>query len=137
MRDDLVVKATDAVLGGVSAYCKFLSANDSGETGGHQSGILISKYAKDMLYTEQELSENHILKKFGTVKWQDDFSTNCTFTWYKSKNELRISGFGRGFDLLCPECTGSLFVLVKESDDNYQGFFFHTDKDIQEFLDFF
>ncbi|MCD8389234.1 MAG: hypothetical protein LUC21_03605 [Oscillospiraceae bacterium] len=50
----LVVKAVDAVLNGTSAYCKFLSANDSGETGGHQSGILISKTAKDMLYTEQE-----------------------------------------------------------------------------------
>ena len=80
MMDELVTKAVEAVLSGKSAYCKFLSANDSGETGGHQSGILISKTAKDMLYTEQELRENHILKKMGTIKWQDDLSTNCTFT---------------------------------------------------------
>lgn len=63
--DELVVKAIDDVLGGKDAYCKFLSANDSGETGGHQSGILISKSAKAMLYTENELKENHILKKPG------------------------------------------------------------------------
>lgn len=135
--NELVVKATDAVLGGMSAYCKFLSANDSGETGGHQSGILISKTAKDMLYTEKELQENHILKKTGQIQWQDDFSTSCTFTWYESKNELRITGFGRGFGLLRPEYTGALFVMVKESDEDYLGFIFNTDEDIQDFLDSF
>lgn len=135
--NELVVKATDAVLGGMSAYCKFLSANDSGETGGHQSGILISKTAKDMLYTEKELKENHILKKTGQIQWQDDFSTSCTFTWYESKNELRITGFGRGFGLLRPEYTGALFVMVKESDEDYLGFIFNTDEDIQDFLDSF
>ena len=98
MMENLVVKAIDTVLEGKAAYCKFLSANDSGETDSHQSGILISKSAKDMLYTERELRENHILKKNGKIKWQDDFSTNCTFTWYASKNELRMTGFGRGFD---------------------------------------
>lgn len=137
MMDELVTKAVEAVLSGKSAYCKFLSANDSGETGGHQSGILISKTAKDMLYTEQELKENHILKKTGTIKWQDDFLTNCTFTWYESKNELRITGFGRGFELLRPEYTGALFVLIKESEESYFGYLFNTDEDIQEFLDSF
>lgn len=137
MMDELVTKAVESVLSGKKAYCKFLSANDSGETGGHQAGILISKTAKDMLYTEQELKENHILKKTGKIRWQDDFSTNCTFTWYESKNELRITGFGRGFELLRPEYTGALFVLIKESEENYQGYLFNTDEDIQEFLDAF
>lgn len=137
MMDELVTKAVESVLSGKKAYCKFLSANDSGETGGHQSGILISKSAKDMLYTEKELKENHILKKIGKIRWQDDFSTNCTFTWYESKNELRITGFGRGFELLRPEYTGALFALIKESDENYLGYLFNTDEDIQEFLDAF
>lgn len=135
--NDLVIKSIDAVLKGQDAYCKFLSANDSGETGGHQSGILISKTAKSMLYNDDELLKNHILKKTGIIKWQDDFSTTCTFTWYKSKNELRITGFGRGFDLLRPEYTGALFVLVKNSSYEFQGFIFNTDEDIQDFLDSF
>lgn len=134
---DLVVKAVDSVLRSKNSYCKFLSANDSGETGGHQSGILISKTAKDMLYTEDELKENHILKKAGKIMWQDDFTTNCTFTWYESKNELRITGFGRGFTLLNPKYTGALFVMVKESEEDYRGFVFNTDEDIEEFLDSF
>ena len=137
MTNELVSKAVEAVMNGKSAYCKFLSANDSGETGGHQSGILISKTAKDMLYTERELKENHILKKSGKIKWQDDFSTNSTFTWYESKNELRITGFGRGFALLRPEYTGALFVLIKDSDGSYLGYLFNTDEDIQGFLDSF
>lgn len=134
---DLVLKAIDSVLSGKDSYCKFLSANDSGETGGHQSGILISKTAKNILFTDQEIKENHILKKSGKIKWQDDFETNCTFTWYESKNELRITGFGRGFSLLRPEYTGALFVFIKDSPEDYQGFLFNTDEDIQEFLDSF
>jgi hypothetical protein len=134
---ELVIKAIDSVLSGKDSYCKFLSANDSGETGGHQSGILVSKTAKNMLFTDQEIKDNHILKKNGVIKWQDDFETACTFTWYESKNELRITGFGRGFPLLRPEYTGALFVFVKESPEDFQGFLFNTDEDIQEFLDTF
>lgn len=134
---ELVIKAIDSVLSGKDSYCKFLSANDSGETGGHQSGILVSKTAKNMLFTDQEIKDNHILKKNGVIKWQDDFETACTFTWYESKNELRITGFGRGFPLLRPEYTGALFVLVKDSPEDFQGFLFNTDEDIQEFLDTF
>ena len=135
--EDLVRKAVNNVRTGKAAYCKFLSANDSGETGGHQSGILISKTARDILYTEEDLKQNYILKKNGRIKWQDDFITSCTFTWYASKNELRMTGFGRGFDLLRPEYTGALFVMIKESEEDYQGFLFNTDEDIQEFLDSF
>lgn len=135
--NELVEKAANAVLEGKTSYCKFLSANDSGETGGHQSGILISKTAKDMFFTEQELRDNHILKKTGQVIWQNDFYTSCTVTWYESKNELRITRFGRGFELLRPEYTGALFVMIKEGDQDYRGFIFNTDEDIQDFLDSF
>lgn len=137
MTNDLVVKAIDAVLRGKDSFCKFLSANDSGETGGHQSGILISLSAKAMLFTDQQMRENHILKKNGTIRWQDDYSTSCTFTWYESKKELRITNFGRGRSPLRPEYTGALFVMVKDSEEDYQGFILNTDEDIQEFLDSF
>jgi len=135
--DQLSVKAIDAVLKGRASYCKFLSANDSGETKSHQVGILVSKTAKTMLYTDQELQDNHILKKNGRIKWQDNFYTDCTFTWYESKNELRITGFGRGFPLLRPEYTGALFVFIKETEEDYQGYFLNTEDDINQFLDTF
>ena len=137
MSNDVTTKAIGAVLNGSPSYCKFLSANDSGETGGHQSGILISKSAKAMLWTDTEMQENHILKKYGHIRWQDDYDTDCTFTWYESKNELRITGFGRGKSPLTPEYTGALFVMVKDSDEDYRGYLLNTDDDIEQFLDAF
>lgn len=137
MNKDITTKAIGAVLNGGSSYCKFLSANDSGETRGHQSGILISKSAKSMFWSNAEMRENHILKKYGRIRWQDDYDTDCTFTWYESKNELRITGFGRGKPPLSAEFTGALFVLVKDSEEDYQGYILNTDDDIEQFLDAF
>ena len=137
MNSDVVAKAIEAVLKGSPSYCKFLSANDSGETGGHQSGILISKSAKAMFWTDDELRESHILKKYGRIRWQDDYDTDCTFTWYASKNELRITGFGRGKSPLTSEFTGALFVMVKDSEEDYRGYLLNTDDDIGQFLDAF
>ena len=137
MNSDIASKAIEAVLKGSPSYCKFLSANDSGETGGHQSGILISKSAKAMFWTDDELRENHILKKYGRIRWQDNYDTDCTFTWYASKNELRITGFGRGKSPLTSEFTGALFVMVKDSEEDYRGYLLNTDDDIGQFLDAF
>ena len=137
MNSDVAAKAIEAVLKGSPSYCKFLSANDSGETGGHQSGILISKSAKAMFWTDDELRESHILKKYGRIRWQDDYDTDCTFTWYASKNELRITGFGRGKSPLTSEFTGALFVMVKDSKEDYRGYLLNTDDDIGQFLDAF
>ena len=137
MENIIALKAVDATLQAESTFCKFLSANDSGETGGHQSGMLISKSAKSMLFTDRELRDNHILKKNAKVKWQDDFYTDSCFTWYESKNELRITRFGRGFPLLRPEYTGALFILTKYSEDVYGGFILNTEEDIQHYLDTF
>ena len=137
MTEELVSKAIESVTAGRASYCKFLSANDSGETGGHQSGILISMSARDMLFTPEEMRNNHILKKTGKILWQSDYTTNCTFTWYTSKNELRITGFGRGLSPLSPELTGALFVLVKLEEEIYDGYLFNTDDSIRDFLDSF
>lgn len=137
MEEPVSLKAVEATLCGKAAFCKFLSANDSGETGGHQSGILISKTARAMLFTEKEIKENHIQKKYVRVRWQDDFRTDSCFTWYESKNELRITRFGRGFPLLTPEYTGALFVLVKIADEDYEGYVLNTEEEIQQYLDTF
>ena len=128
-------RAIQSALNSESTFCKFLSANDSGATGGHQAGILVSKSAKDILF-DRELDEP-IIKRYVEIKWQDDFTTESCFTYYKSKNELRITKFGRGFSLLTPDQTGALFVFTKQSNEHYSGFFLETEEDIEEFLDTF
>ena len=137
MENDLAIKAVTAAGNKPSVYCKFLSANDSGETGGHQAGILISTSAKGMLFSKDELQGKRIPKKTGTIKWQDNFHTGCTLTWYESKHELRITGFGKGFPFRGEEYTGALFVLIKDNEEEYQGFVFNTDDGIRGFLDSF
>ena len=62
MINDVVSLAIEKTMAGQRTFCKLLSPNDSGETGGHQSGFLISKSAKDMLFSEADL-RNHIAKK--------------------------------------------------------------------------
>ena len=50
-------QAINSVLNSEQSFCKFLSANDTGATGGHQSGILISKSAECMLFSPQQLNQ--------------------------------------------------------------------------------
>ncbi len=126
-------QAIQSVLNSQQAYCKFLSANDSGATGGHQSGILISKTAKEMLFS-QELGNENILKRTVEIQWQNDLRTESSFTYYSSKNELRITKFGRNFPFLNPEQTGALFVLTRQDTDQYSAFFLETEDDIEQFL---
>lgn len=123
-------------LEGEAVYCKFLSANDSGQTGGHQSGILISTKAKDLLFDE-DLSDEHIRKRTVIINWQNDIQTESTFTWYESKKELRVTRFGRGFDLLRPERTGSLFVFIRRANEYYEAFLLDTEDEINQYLDAF
>ena len=130
-------QAIQSVLNSKKGFCKFLSANDTGATGGHQSGILISKSAVDMLFSKQELAVDCITKKNVIIRWQDELKTESSFTYYESKNELRITRFGRDFPFLKPEQTGAMFVFTKQTDIDYCGYFLETDEEIETFLDTF
>ena len=135
--EDMSLKAVNASLSGMSSFCKFLTANDTGKTGGHQSGYLISKSASEMIFPSQMLLKSQILKKYIRIQWQDDFITNSCFTWYGSKNELRITRFGKDFPFYHPVFTGALFVLVKLNEEEYKAYILNTDDDINQFLDTF
>ncbi len=131
-------QAIHSAITGEKVFCKFLSANDTGETGGHQSGIYISKPAIPILFNEAgQKGENK--DKWVKIKWQNDFVTDTRFIYYGkgTRNEYRITNFGKGFPLLRPCYTGSLFVLVKNTDEDYQGFILETDEEINQFLDAF
>ena len=52
MPEGYAIQAIQAVLSGQRAYCKFLAANDTGLTGGHQAGIYISKPSIPILFDE-------------------------------------------------------------------------------------
>ena len=79
-------QAINSVLNSKMGFCKFLSANDTGATGGHQSGILISKSAVRMLFTSQELEQEGIPKR--TVKIISRCTTPNPAARYQSYEEL-------------------------------------------------
>lgn len=136
MNSEILKNAIESAESSDVAYCKFLSANDTGATGGHQSGILVSVSAKSIMFSK-ELPFDGILKRDVKIFWHNDFYTESTFTYYSSKRELRITRFGRNFPLLKPEQTGALFVFTKQAEDDYSGYILELEEDIEEFLDTF
>lgn len=136
--DNAAISAIQAVNNGQLAYCKFLSANDTGDTGAHQAGIYIAKNAISILFDEPgEKGSNK--DKYVKVRWQDDFTTDSRFIYYGTgtRNEYRITRFGRGFPFLRTEHTGDLFVFVKNDVEDYSGYILETEDDINAFLDAF
>lgn len=136
MISEILKNAIESAESSSTAFCKFLSANDTGATGGHQSGILVSVSAKRIMFSE-EIPLDGILKRDVKICWHNDFYTESTFTYYSSKKELRITKFGRNFPLLRPEQTGALFVFTKQSEDDFSGYILEMEEDIEEFLDMF
>jgi len=131
-------KAIRAVHENDLAYCKFLTANDTGDTGTHQEGIYIAKNAIKILFNEAGIrGENK--EELVKIKWQDDFETDSRFVYYGkgTRNEYRITRFGRGFPFLQTERTGDLFVLVKHGETDYLAYVLSTEDEINEFLDAF
>lgn len=134
----LIYDVIQAVNDGEIAFCKFLAANDTGETGGHQAGIYISKPAVPVLFDKYGIKgENK--DRWVNIKWQNDFTTSTRFIYYGrgTRNEYRITNFGKDFPFLKSEYTGALFVLVKYTDDDYSAYVLNTEDEINQFLDTF
>lgn len=138
--NDALQMAINSVAYGKKAFCKFLSANDTGETGGHQAGIYISKPAIPILF-DKPCERGYNCERWVKIHWFNYKDTDTRFIYYgsKTRNEYRITNFGKGFPFLKPEYTGALFVLVqsKESDEDYEAFVLNTEDDINQFLEHF
>ena len=122
---------------GTDSYVKFLSVNDTGKNNTHQSGVLISKTVKDMLF-KGPLPSDRITDRWASIHWLNvGISTNSRFIYYASKNELRITNFSHGFPLLNPEEAGSLFILTKNNEQDYSAFIIDNGDEINDFLTYF
>ena len=128
---------SDAIISN-KIFCKFLSANDTGETGGHQDGIYIPKNSISLMFDEPGVKgQNKELSS--EIIWQNDFKTTACFKYYGqgTRNEYRITRFGRGFPFLQPEYTGALVVILKLKDTSYKAYVLNSEDDINAFLDYF
>lgn len=121
-----------------TSFCRFITGNDAGTTGSHQSGFYIPKNAAPLLFgTACRRGENK--EKWVTIKWQNDFETPSRFIYYgqKTRNEYRITRFGKNFEFLQDRYVGSLIIIAQQADDYYQAFVLESDDDIESFLSYF
>lgn len=121
-----------------TSFCRFITGNDAGTTGSHQAGFYIPKNAAPLLFgAECKPGKNR--DKAVTIKWQNDFETPSRFTYYGqgTRNEYRITRFGRNFEFLQDKYVGSLIVIAEQAEDYYQAFVLESDDDIETFLSYF
>ena len=120
------------------AFSKFITANDTGATGGHQAGFHIHKHSWQLFFdTPGEKGKNKDI--FIKIKWQNDFETDSRFVYYGvgTRNEYRLTRFGRSFPFLHENNVGDLLVIAKKADKYYEAFVLSSDEDIEEFFNAF
>lgn len=133
--NDILSKAIRSVQQSEIAFCKYITANDTGATGAHQAGYHISKAAWRLFFNEPGV-KGEIKDIFITIKWQDDFNTESRFIYYgqKSRNEYRLTRYGKGFPFLNDDNIGDLLIIAKNGEKNYSAFVLSSDEDIDYFL---
>ncbi len=133
--DNILFKAVQCVQKSDISFSKYITANDTGATGGHQAGFHIHKNSWQLFF--EKAGERGTNKdKYITIKWQDDFETTSRFIYYgvRTRNEYRLTRFGKGFPYLQDENIGDLLVLCKKSDSYYEAFVLQSDEDIDLLL---
>ena len=135
---EILNSAIDKVQKARYAFCRFITANDTGKNGSHQAGFYIPKCAAALLFdTPGVKGENK--DKLVKVKWQDAFTTDSRFIYYGqgTRNEYRIARFGKGFPFFEEDNVGDLLIIAQRSEDYYYGFVLQADQDIDDFFAFF
>lgn len=133
--EEILNKAILSVQESSVSFSKYITANDTGATGGHQAGFHIHKNAWPLFFdTPGQKGENK--DKYITIRWQDDFETQSRFIYYGvgTRNEYRLTRFGRGFPYLNDESIGDLLIITKKADNYYSAFVLHHDEDIEAFF---
>ncbi len=135
---EILNKVISSIESSSAAFYRYITANDTGTTGAHQAGFYIPKCASSLLFDTPGIrGENK--DKLVTIKWQNDFETRSRFIYYGkgTRNEYRITRFGRDFPFFADDNIGDLLIIAKKDTNEYHGFVLHTDEDIDGFLAYF
>lgn len=136
--EGIFTNAISAVRNAQKAYCHFITPNDVGATGAHQSGFTVPAAAYSMFF-ETPGRKGEIKDRYIKIKWQNDFTTDSRAIYYgqKSRNEYRITRFGRGFPFLKDDKVGSLLIVARRSSDDYEAYVLETEDEIEDFMSVF
>lgn len=105
------VKAADV------SFCKFISSNDAGATGGHQAGLYLPKNSVRLIFDTLGVKGKN-MERFAELSWNDGETVTCCFKYYGTgtRNEYRITRMGKTFS------KDDLVVIVKQNEEEYKGF---------------
>jgi hypothetical protein len=128
-------KAIQAAQGREKSFVKYITANDTGATGSHQAGFHIHKNAWQLFFDTKGIrgsNKDKIIK----IKWQNDFETESRVVYYGTgtRDEYRLTRFGKRFPYTQDENIGDLLVITKVSDTYYETFILQSDEEIDQFL---
>lgn len=127
-----------AILTGQETLYRFITANDVGSTNTHQAGFYISPKATSFLFS-QKREKGKNMERFVKVAWPDGRIIENKFSYYGrgTRNECRVTRFGKDFPYLSDRYVGCLLVLVKNDQENYSAFILDVEEDIDGFYEYF
>lgn len=122
-----------------SAYCHYITPNDVGATGGHQCGFTFAKPLYNMFFDEPgEKGSNK--EKFVEIDWQKGLiktSSRAIYYGVGTRDEYRITRFGRGFEFQQEDYIGSLQIMTKDHGGDYHAYVLSDQDNIENFMDAF
>src|SRR5690348_7116666 len=120
MLSPMAEKAIEDAQANGKAILKFISANDAGITGSHQAGFYMPKSAWK-LYAPFGPERGTLRKSKVKIFWQGDRYTDSVVTYYgqKTRDEYRLTCFGKGFPYLHEDMVGDLLVLIPQDMHNW------------------
>lgn len=113
-------------------FFKFLSANETGATGSHQSGFYIQREAY-WLFLDAPGKKGENRDRHVEIHWPDGSTTISRFTWYGkgTRSEYRLT---QGFHFLHEENTGDLLILARVDDGVFRGFLLSGEENMEAFF---
>ncbi len=120
------------------AFCHYITPNDVGATGGHQCGFHIAKNCYHLFFDSPGVKGSNLEKEV-EITWQKDFITHSTAKYYgvNTRNEYRLTKYGRGFEFLKEEYIGSLLIMAKSFDGEISGYVLSDQDNIEFFISTF
>lgn len=132
---EILEDAIQLVNDSVFAYCHYITPNDVGATGGHQYGFHIAKNCRRLFFSEDGVKGTNVVLNV-EIKWQNDFITHSTAKYYGvgTRNEYRLTKYGRDFEFLKDDYIGSLLIMTRKNDGEYNAYVLSDQVNIEDFI---
>lgn len=135
MIEEQLHEALQLVDNSIAAYCHYITPNDVGATGGHQCGFTFAKSFYPMFFDEPGVKGSN-KENFIKISWQGDIITQSRAIYYgtSTRDEYRITRFGRGFEFMHDDYVGSLLIMTKDVNAEYKAYVLKEQTNIEDFM---